>query len=83
MYYLLLHIYAFFRSINPAIHDVSVGMICSILTTKVGEVVGGEDITGNNLYDAIIKIAIPIITGIFIPVVNNYINKRKSRKKTS
>lgn len=56
-------------------------MLASIITTQIGEVVGGEDITGHNIWDAIIKIAIPIITGVIVPIVNNYINKRKKRTK--
>ncbi len=71
----------FIHNLNTTVQDISLGMLASILTTQIGEVVGGEDITGHNIWDAIIKIAIPIITGVIVPIVNNYLNKRKRRTK--
>jgi len=71
----------FIHTINPMVKDIGLGVLCSMLTIEVGEMIGGEDITGHNVWDMIIKIGIPIVTGVIIPIVKNYISKRSSINK--
>lgn len=69
------------NNLNNQVQDIIVGAYSSVLTIHIGEVITGENyIIGNNLFDTIIKITIPIITGVLVPLVSNYISERKKRK---
>lgn len=62
---------------NPNFIDAMKGMLLSGI---IGESLSSSEITGNNFYDLIIKIMVPIITGVAIPLVQNYIQNKKHRK---
>jgi hypothetical protein len=54
----------------------------SILTLSGGELTGNEgEITGNNLYDLILKLLAPIISGVFVVQLNKYLDKKRRSKK--
>jgi len=66
------------QSVNHNIQDMMLGGISSGLT---GEAIKGAEITGSPVVDMVIKIVVPIITGIAIPLVKNYIEERKRRRR--
>jgi hypothetical protein len=54
----------------------------SILTLSGGELTGNEgEITGNNLYDLILKLFAPIISGVLVVQLNKYFDKKRKQKK--
>lgn len=61
---------------NPNFIDAMKGMLLSGI---VGETLCSSEITGNNVYDVIIKIMVPLITGIAIPLFQNYLNSKKRK----
>jgi len=79
--YIIFSILHFVHTLNTTVKDIALGVGTSIVTMEVGSTIGGEDITGHNVWDAIIKISIPIITGILIPCVNKWLANRKRKKR--
>jgi len=63
--------------INHNLEPIILGSSSSML---VGEVISDGTITGHNTADVIIKITVPIITGVLIPIVKQVIDERKKKR---
>ena len=68
----------FLHQINNNFDYVLLGSFTSMLT---GEVISDGEITGHNTADVIIKIVVPIVTGVLITIVKNWIDERKVKNK--
>jgi len=66
------------RSLN---HNFELQLLGGISTGITGEVLKDSHITGNPVADVLVKILCPIITGIAIPLVKNYIDERRRKRR--
>lgn len=78
MSFVLSHLRILLSNINPHVSEILFGSVTSMV---VGETLKGSEITGSNTADAIIKVAVPIITGILIPICQEIIRERKNKHK--
>lgn len=61
------------------IHIAGLQLQGMAVSAIIGEVTTGGEITGNNIYDVIIKIAVPLIVGVMVPIVNKYLENKKNK----
>lgn len=53
----------------------------AVVSAGTGQIITGGEITGNNFYDMIIKIFVPIVTGLLVPVAKKYLLDNIKNKK--
>jgi len=65
-------------TLNHNLSNILLGMFSS---SAVGHLLHDKDITNVPLLDVIIKIGVPIVTGIFTPIVKEWIETRKEKRR--
>ena len=68
-------------TLHPIIQNSILGTGSAWATMKLGEITVPGEITGNNIWDMVIKITVPIVTGIIAPIVKDWIDDRKKKRK--
>jgi len=80
----------FFRYFIPFVQYIDDVILAAFTTGVTGEAIltisGGEltqnegEITGNNLYDLILKLLLPLITGVAVTQLNKMFDRRNKKK---
>jgi len=80
----------FFRYFTPFVQYIDDVILAAFTTGVTGEAIltisGGEltqnegEITGNNLYDLILKLLLPFITGVAVTQLNKMFARRNKKK---
>ena len=80
----------FFRYFIPFIHYIDDVILAAFTAGVTGEAIltlsGGEltqnegEITGNNVYDLILKLLLPLITGVAVTQLNKMFDRRNKKK---